>query len=574
MARPRQGEGLKRTIRQKGDKFYAYEVTSEMVDGKKRTISRYLGRVDPDTGELMEKIPEKSRQAREKIAKEREIAQLSAIEVGDYGGVYLLDSIQRKIGLGKDLLDSFGGMAKTMLVVAETLVQCNGVFDSVQGALQRTWGRQFYGLQGSLDSGSLSHITKEIGLKAEANIEGFFRRRIARNKGLVAWDTTTKGCHSDMEGLAEYVKGNKDNEDLRQVKIGFATDDRGVPLMYRTYPGNVSDMDTVRLLAKEIDSYGGDDPLFVWDRGFESGWNIDYMLRNHHRFVMPANTSSSAVKRLLTEFRTSEEREDLEHDGHMYTVWKAALSVIPSPDDRRKADGDLAYDLVNISEENGIPGPVFTAFVCYDSKKYSDEVQSHNKMISDLKKKAATIDCRDPEAEFKRFAGAAAKHFDLYPDGRKITVKEKQNSLSFVKNRAGLFVMLASPGVEWEVAMSAYDARRLTEQAFNFSKEESPRFYTSDKESMKGREFIRFLDLILRCEISAELREAKMDHRISVSSAVSMADCIQARRVGETAMLTEADRAARNLFGLFGVPVPKEVVTDSQVCSVEELLSV
>ena len=194
-------------------------------------------------------------------------------------------------------------------------------------------------------------------------------------------------------------------------------------------------------------------------------------------------------------------------------------------------------------------------------------------MISDLKKKAATIECKDPEAEFKRFAGAAAKHFDLFPDGKRITVKEKQNSLSFVKNRAGLFIMLASPGIEWEAAMAAYDARRLTEQAFNFSKEELPRFYTSDKESMKGREFIRFLDLILRCEISAELREAKMDHRISVSSVVSVADCIQARRVGNTSILTEVDKAARNLFGLFGIPVPKEVVVDSQVCSLEELLS-
>ena len=64
-----------------------------------------------------------------------------------------------------------------------------------------------------------------------------------------------------------------------------------------------------------------------------------------------------------------------------------------------------------------------------------------------------------------------------------------------------------------------------------------------------------------------------MDHRISVSSVVSVADCNQARRVGNTSILTEVDKAARNLFGLFGIPVPKEVVVDSQVCSLEELLS-
>lgn len=50
---------MKRSIVKRGDRLYAYEVTSEMVNGKKKTISRYLGRVDPETNELMEKIPEK-----------------------------------------------------------------------------------------------------------------------------------------------------------------------------------------------------------------------------------------------------------------------------------------------------------------------------------------------------------------------------------------------------------------------------------------------------------------------------------------------------------------------------------
>ena len=54
------------SIVKRGDKLYAYEATSEMVDGKKKTVSRYLGRVEPKTNELMEKIPEKSKVHREK----------------------------------------------------------------------------------------------------------------------------------------------------------------------------------------------------------------------------------------------------------------------------------------------------------------------------------------------------------------------------------------------------------------------------------------------------------------------------------------------------------------------------
>ena len=42
MVRPRDGDGIKRTIVKRGDRFYAYEITSVMENGKKRTVSTYL----------------------------------------------------------------------------------------------------------------------------------------------------------------------------------------------------------------------------------------------------------------------------------------------------------------------------------------------------------------------------------------------------------------------------------------------------------------------------------------------------------------------------------------------------
>lgn len=561
MARPRQGEGIKRTIRQKGDKFYAYEITSRMVDGEKRTVSKYLGRVDPVTGDLMDKIPEKTKAGREKIAKQRNIAVLHDVEHGDFGGVYLLDAIQRRIGLGDDLNRSFGNSCVTMLAVAETLVQCHGVFDAVEGTLRRTWTRRFYGLAGSLDSGSLSHITEDIGIRARANMEKFFALRIARTEGIIAWDTTTIGVSNDMGGMAEYVVNNKDGEDQKQVKLGFATNLRGVPLMYRYYAGNVSDMDTLRLFSSDVERYGGRNVLYVMDRGFCSGWNMRYMLRNGYRFVMPAHLEWKAVKRLLTEFNGHVEKRDLEYDEHMYKVWTTEVGIRPA-EGRTKVDGDQAYELTLPGDDgHGSEGTV-TAFVCFDSKKFSDEVQARSKMISDLKKKAAAIDAKDPVAEFKKAAGKAAKYFDIEADGRKVRVTERRNSKSFEENRAGLFVMLATPGTEWHVMMAAYDARRLTEQAFDAKKGESPRFGTGNPDSMQGREFLRFLDLILRCEIAAEIREAGMTRTLSVEQAVSMADCVGIRGYRGEFEVTEIDKAERRIFEALDIPVPKEPVMD------------
>lgn len=555
MVRPREGDGIKRTIRKRGDKFYAYEVTSFMENGTKKTVSKYLGRVDPDTGELLEKIPEKSLESRRKIAEERAIATMKEIRVADFGGTYLLDRIQRRIKLGEDLNDSFGTSSAAMLTLSFALFQCNGVFDAAEGTLARTWAKDLYGITGICDSGTLSRFTKDIGARAQANIEGFFERRVRRNGGIVAWDTTTVGCHSDMDGMAEYVLNNKDGEDLRQVKIGFATDARGVPLMYRLYAGNVSDVDTVKLLSSEIKRYGGTDALFVMDRGFCSGWNIRFMLNEGLRFAVPAPVSGRAVKKLLTDFNSVKEKKTLAHGGRMYRVWETELGLAEAGG-RTKADGDPAYRFTSEGEEDHGKEGVVTAYVCFDSKKYSDEMQNHLSMVNSLLEATERIDAKDPVAAFRKKAGKAFRHFTAEADGRKVRVSVKKNSAAFEENRAGLFVMLASGGTDWETVMSAYDARRLTEQGFDRRKGESRRFNTSDRDAMKGREFLRFLDLVLKCEISAEIREAGPDRPVTAEEAVSALDCIQVREYKGIRYVTEADRRQRELLKLFGLPVP------------------
>ena len=124
-----------------------------------------------------------------------------------------------------------------------------------------------------------------------------------------------------------------------------------------------------------------------------------------------------------------------------------------------------------------------------------------------------------------------------------------------------MIVMLSSKELDWHTVMRAYDARRLTEQVFDRKKGESRRFRTSDKAAMKGREFLLFLDLMLRCEMSAEIREAKLERPMSVESAVSMVDCVQAREYNSVRTIREIDRKEREIFKTFDVPIPKEVLT-------------
>lgn len=557
---------MKRSIVKRGDKLYAYEVTSEMVDGKKKTVSRYLGRVDPETNELMEKIPEKSKAHREKISMQRSIKVLEDIRVGDYGGTYLLDQIQRSIHLGDQLNEAFGNAATPMLTVGMGLIYSDGIFDSVEGKLDSMWTKDYYGVEGTWDSGTLSRFTKTLGESHGANMEKFFGLRISENKDITAWDTTTMGTNTDMDGLAEYNPSNKDNENLKQVKLGLATDLRGIPLMYRFYPGALSDMDTLERMSDDIARFGGSDAIYVMDRGFCSGSNLKYMSDKGYRFVLPAPISGKAVKRLLTLFRSSKEVMDMKHDGHMYKVWKTELGIVADWN-RKRANNEQAYSFVNMEDDGPEPEVRVTAYVCFDSKKYSDEVQTHTTMINDLKEFASTIDAADPISVFKKKAGKVFGHFDIVQNGRKITVSEKNNSKSFSENRAGLFVMLASEGIDWETTMTVYDARMFTEQSFDRRKGEDRRFRTSDKNTMNGREFLKFIDMILRCEIGARIREADADSKYTVDSVLSMVNCIQAREYNGVRVLSEIGKKQREIFEILRIPLPDEVLVDRPITS-------
>lgn len=130
-----------------------------MVNGKKKTISKYLGRVDPQTNELMDKIPEKSKAYREKISMQRSVRVFEDIKVGDYGGTYLLDRIQRDINLGDDLNKSFGSASVSILALGISLIYSDGIFDSVEGRFKSMWTPEYYGLAGTCDSGTLSRYT-------------------------------------------------------------------------------------------------------------------------------------------------------------------------------------------------------------------------------------------------------------------------------------------------------------------------------------------------------------------------------------------------------------------------------
>jgi len=563
MARKREGEGLKRRIEERNGIKYVYESTSSMVNGKKESSTNYLGRLDPETGELIPKRKGKTKAEREEENKEREMRIPEEIHSKEYGTAYFLDGIQRRIRIGEDISASFGRFGDLVMGMAMAQACCPGAFCEMEGTFERTFIGALTGATGDMSSPRVSELTRIIG-EAPANTEMFFAKRLARTEGILAWDTTTHGTYSMTTGLAEWVSNNKDGESIPQMKLALATDGRGVPVFSCVLPGSLSDAATVGMLREKAEGYAEDgrgrNLLYVMDNGFENAAGVRELVLDGISFVMPLDTAPKAVRALISGFRSSPHMKDRVFDGHAYRVLDTELGMVPDGK-REMADGSQAYTYVLPEDPLCGGAEKVRAFVCYDSKKQSDEEQNLKLLLHDIEQTLEGKRSKDAERSLRKTAGRASKYFSASLEDGKVHLERKGNAVSFGENREGMFVMLSSSDVSWEAMMAAYDARRLTEQAFDSLKNEMDcrRIRTGNRHSAWGRFFVNTVALMMRCEIAAVIRENGLKGK-TVDGILRSMGCINAVGVGGEWRLTPITKNCRELFGEFGMRMPPHKV--------------
>lgn len=568
MGRKRKEDGLKPTIVKRGDKSYAYEVTSRIENGVKRNYKRYLGVYDATTGKILEKNENRCAEHKKLASMEREIRIIDNIVIGEYGGVYLLDEIQKSIGLGLDLFRAFGTISKLILASAMALNLGHPRVYSIENTMDVTWLRRYYGIESKMDSAWMTDFTERIG-HSQANMDMLFSFRMEKCSDVVCWDTTTHGAYTNVEGLAEYLSVNKDNEKIEQFKVGLATDIRGIPVLFRVYPGSLADTQTIHRLFDDMDEFGVSNAIATFDRGFLSGKNCKDIIDRKRKFVMPGKTDYKVFKTMLSEFKNVK-KKDMRFNDHIYSVAEYEIGLC-SAVGRTSVDGSTAYDFTMPKDKGHGKDGLLKAYVCFDTESYNDQIQTHKKKIADLIEKAGKIDSAHPVDDFMDMAGKASKFFDAKADGRNVTVEVKNNAESFFANRAGMFILVTTTDVGWTEAMSAYEVRRLTEQAIDQSKGEDRRFRTSNKDRLMGRMLLRFVSIILKTEIAARIREAKMEHGLDVNTCLDIMNTILAKKYNSTYRLSEITKKARTVCETLRIRIPKDIRENEEICNFDEL---
>lgn len=539
---------------------YAYESTSRRVPGKKNPVTDkvYLGKVDPETGKIIPKEP--------RVRPEEE-------HVLRYGAVTVLDAVQDGLGLLEDLRESFPDIANKVMGAAMAQVIEPTCFDDLHFVVEESIIADALKLRGNLSPTVMSDLSEDLGGRYGA-MDCFFRSRLARSAsgGPYALDLTSVSTYSDMGGWSEWGH-NRDGESLRQTEMILVTDSDGVPVAFRMLPGSIADSAVLRDTVEWMSELGCGSRL-VMDRGFENAGNIAALLDMGMDFTMPSNIREEPIRKLLTRavadlrssgtFRT--------HEGNSYKVAEYEVGVADLGSGHayvtRVPDSHKDSEEVNALFDRSRK---ISAFVVYDPKKAADDI---DRMVSAVERAEMELEGtvrRNPEKEFSKLMPAVRRHLEWSVDDDGVMhLHRKQNSFTFEENRAGMFVMFASPGTSWEVMMTSYDVRDWVEKAFDIYKTDldGSRSRTGDPDRARGRMFIKFVALIMRVSVQNTLR----DHEREILSSKRRKDNVcgltvdsMMRSLGTLMLihspgydrLTPASKTVREIFALFGLEEPK-----------------
>jgi transposase len=109
---------------------------------------------------------------------------------------------------------------------------------------------------------------------------------------------------------------SKENRNQPLTQMGLFIDDKGIPISFKTFPGNHIDQTTMRPTMREsIDNYDLGRVIVVADRGLHSGKNIAHLVKNGNGYVI-----SKSIKKSTKEVREWVKNPNKYYDGNSNLV--------------------------------------------------------------------------------------------------------------------------------------------------------------------------------------------------------------------------------------------------------------
>ncbi|NCB03085.1 MAG: hypothetical protein EOM67_13110 [Spirochaetia bacterium] len=349
-----------------------------------------------------------------------------------------------------------------------------------------------------VDSPTEYSITKALEAVDPESMERFFgdfeRRTELKRKErnpledmvVVALDTTSISTFSAMLEAAKFGK-NKEGDVLAQINLLMICDDvTGIPLYFRSLPGNYSDKNVLDVTIKELKSAEfRKGTILLMDRGFYSLANIKMLLKSDFRFIvgMP----------LTTEYYKDAIRE--------------AYDVILDNENYYKSIGMHAWTKTIIFDAprrgRGLNQHETALYLFHDAQKQAEDQQ---RLTRSFTKKKEML---ESDRNLYKKANSYGKYYTIEydGDGEFIRVADNKEAQRDKMKECGFFGFLGPTGLSPERVLSLVRNRDYIEKDYECYKSKMRRPKHSLEEHLEGKIFLVYLTTILEMWIRRKMNE-------------------------------------------------------------------
>ncbi len=130
----------------------------------------------------------------------------------------------------------------------------------------------------------------------------------------IGYDSTNFPCEGEIS-LAEFGAAKEDNS-RPQINLAITVSQKDTtPLDYEVYPGSIVDMSECACMLQRMYDYGYRNVGFMFDRGYYTEPNFNYLDDMHFDFIMMAQEDTVFIRNLISELA-----EKLKNDTSLFIV--------------------------------------------------------------------------------------------------------------------------------------------------------------------------------------------------------------------------------------------------------------
>jgi transposase len=417
--------------KKRGNKWYAYEVTAfwDQASKNPKQKTKYLGVSDSKGGKIIK--PEKT------------IPILLEKSIVDFGDCYAIKQVAENYGFITLLKNSFEDSDTIMTLICYQISEGAAMYNCQEWSYGNIASELFP--KAKLQSQNISRLINYLGREDIQDrffkfyIEKFFKKTCSLlidstslpssiNNSLNSWGHTSDGIDQKVGCLMLVDKNSK------------------LPIYFRAIPGEIADVSTLKITINQIHRLGLKPESAIFDAGYFSEDNIDYLCTEEINFVTRMPRSRKQFKKLVDGVGKMESRVNAVQYG------KRAVFI------------------------------------------KSKEITLHNhKMFAHI--------ILDP---FKKAKDTSQFLFTAFED------EEDEKETNCKIKYSGYFILISRCQLSKEEILPTYYTRQSIEQIFGFAKSNNSilPLRVHSEQSIRGYLFLVFLSLVLFIMIRQKIQPA------------------------------------------------------------------